>query len=71
MKRRLLTPRQIWAWPIGLTLASLAALVLALFEDEGVLDLLCAAVLAVLVWLCGWHGWLKYRFGRRRAGSPK
>ncbi len=64
MKRRISSAREIWTWPLLLTLVSVLALVLALFEDEGLLDLICAGVLAWLVWLCCWHGWLARRLRR-------
>lgn len=67
MKRRILTSRQIWAWPAALALATVVALVLALFEDDGALDLICAAVLTLLVWLCLWHGCLARWLGARKS----
>lgn len=66
MKCEIRTPLQIWAWPAALAVVTVVTLVLALFEDDGALDLICAVALTLLVWLCLWHGWLARRLGLYR-----
>lgn len=58
--------RQIWAWPITLGVLSLLGLLLALFDDEGPLDVFSWFALGSLIVVCLWFGLLARRNGAKK-----
>lgn len=59
MKRPHYLNRSLWTWPIVLAVLSLLGLVLALFDDEGPLDVFAWFALGIPVAVCVWFGWLR------------